>query len=172
MANDFNDWIDGAPIVPTNFLYSFDDWNDGSPVPLYNFWYESANTDLVLVTPVPWPGNLPLPLINSSQVGTGTDTRIQMETGRFRQVPLIDTMETAAVQWLFTEDQYSQFREFWHNDMQDGTIPVTLSIYGTLRACAFVEATYTWSRTDNVFAVSASLEMDVALYTLNRLLDA
>jgi hypothetical protein len=62
------------------------------------------------------------------------------------------------VSWNFTQDQFDDFRTFFNETLVNGSLTFDWEEVGTL---SFWQATYSFSRTDNLFSVTATLEVTV-----------
>lgn len=82
-----------------------------------------------------------------------------MESGRLRNRRLhASPIEMMEVAWNFTEDQFDIFKTFFDVGLENGTLEFDLAGIGTV---AFWESTYSQNHTDNLFYVSAKLELTV-----------
>lgn len=99
-----------------------------------------------------------------------------MESGRPR-VRAVDRecLEVMNVTWNFTGDQYKTFQDFFVNELEHGALVFELitlehasdptQIRQYVREVAFLDATYTFSGSDNLFVVEAVLEIDAEEFT-------
>lgn len=80
-----------------------------------------------------------------------------------------EVFETIDVQWNFTEDEYNTFRNWFIAELDQGVLRfqmVTLELSPTdtvmevTRVLAFLDGTYNFNRSDNLFTVTATLEVD------------
>lgn len=107
-----------------------------------------------------WPTTLPHPKVEHRQTVEPRSLETQMESGRVRVRRKYEISVTLyEVTWEFTKEEYVSFREFFKLDLDNGTSDFELSGIGTV---AFWGATYSFSRTDNNYSVSAVLEAVVS----------
>lgn len=116
-----------------------------------------------------WPTSLPLPLIKRKYDLDPRNASTIMETGRMRNRRVYDIpVKMIQVAWNFTQDEFDTFKSFFDTDLENGTLTFDWDEEGTL---AFYPATYDFTRTDNLFAVSATLEVVVAYNSTPELPD-
>jgi hypothetical protein len=95
---------------------------------------------------------------------------VLMESGRMRRRrTFLDPLELIAVSWNFTEDQFEAFKTFFEIDLQNGSehfelitpdFPPAGFVFRTVtRVLAFWECNYAFTRSDNLFSVTATLEV-------------
>ncbi len=98
-----------------------------------------------------------------------------MESGRQRIRRLYtEPIEVMEVTWNFTVDEYSTFRDFFIHTLQQGSLPFEMEtkefapdpdyIRVYTRQYAFLNGTYEFSRSDNLFSVRTTLEIDAEVY--------
>lgn len=108
-----------------------------------------------------WPTTLPLPLMGSR---TGVSSRgelVEMESGRARRRRQFeDPLEVMEVQWNFTKDEFDDFKIFFDANLENGSLSFIIEAYGIV---AFLNGTYSFSRSDNLFTVAASLLIITAI---------
>lgn len=121
-------------------------------------------------TPI-WPSTLSTPMLGRLHRFFPRPEVVQMESGRFRKRRIfLDSMELMEVQWSFTEDQFDAFELFFHEQLNNGSLSFVLTTAAAaegrppteediVREVVFWEGTYSFSRSDNLFAVSATLEV-------------
>jgi len=63
------------------------------------------------------------------------------------------------VEWNLVGDQFSDFKDFFEGDLANGSLPFVLYLLGGLHQVVFAEPEYFFTRTDNLFNVTASLEI-------------
>jgi len=155
---EFEVWSEGVPLSSPFGGGEFETWSQG--VPLADI---DGGLQVVLPTgrpdPVAWPAILPLPLISSTHRWRSGDLVTVMDSGRTRvrrQFPY--PLVTWEVAWNLTQDLYDEFRTFFQDTLQQGTITILLEIYGEEKELAFQDSRYSLSRSDGVFRVSAILE--------------
>ena len=94
-----------------------------------------------------------------------------MESGRRRVRRMqLEPIEVMDVTWNFTVDDYVTFRDFFIDDLEHGSlffVMETIEPADTLgfftrftRSYAFLDGTYVFSESDNLFTVNAALEVD------------
>jgi hypothetical protein len=111
-----------------------------------------------------WPDDLPLPLVGGSRDDQPKAALTTMETGRIRKRRMFDQqLKTLQVQWNFTEDQFSTFKSFYEDDLENGSLSFATELFHDesdgFREVAFTEDQYTFSRSDNLFTVDAELQI-------------
>lgn len=83
-----------------------------------------------------------------------------MESGRIRKRRLCaDPYEAWEVQWNFTEDQFDDFKAFFDTTLVNGSLSFAIDFFGIDREVVFVGGQYSFVRADNLFSVSATLEV-------------
>lgn len=152
-TNDFRHWDKGAPLLNTGGSLEFRFWNLGAP------YIDLSAQDPDRLPPVPWPTSLPVPYVDSRiNVSAKTDvTLFESGRSRYRRLILLP-FETIDVQWMFTGDQFETFKNYFEQDLDNGSRDVAVEIYGRARTMVFAESTYDVNRSDNLFNVSAKLE--------------
>jgi len=124
-----------------------------------------------------WPAGLPTPLLGRSHTIQPRSEVTRMESGRPRvRAADRECLEVMNATWNFTGDQYNTFRDFFINELEHGEKVfelVTLEqdsdptqIRQVVREVAFLDATYTFNRSDNLFTVEAELEIDAEEYAV------
>jgi hypothetical protein len=123
------------------------------------------NTDLP-----EWPSTIPVPLVDRQHEFRPLSDGTLMESGRMRirRASLLP-QEFIKVRWNFTEDQYETFEQFFQTTILNGELSFLLVTYDPSseefmvtevhREVAFVEGKYGFTKSDNLFAVSATLEV-------------
>lgn len=108
-----------------------------------------------------WPTALPAPLLEGYRLSSSSRKyATEMETGRKRlRRQFEDLRKTAEVQWTFTEDQFYTFRSFFQDVLQNGTLAFTLNLYGQPQEVRFLQASFAFDHSDNLFRVSSVLEI-------------
>lgn len=105
-----------------------------------------------------WPDALPVPLRAHQQAGELFTLRTEFESGRIRKRRTVpDPRETLTVTWNFTADQFEEFKTFFDESLENGSLNFVIPLFGAEREVEFRDSTYSFSRTDNLYAVSASL---------------
>lgn len=109
-----------------------------------------------------WPATLPKPLMGARVATDSRSWRTEMETGRVRQrrVQLLP-LRLVQAEWSFTGDAFETFKEFFEVSLENGSLPFALELFGAdseESEVAFM-GPYSWSRSDNLFSVSAVLEV-------------
>lgn len=125
-----------------------------------------------------WPTTLPAPLLGRKYTVMPRSSSVRMESRRQRIRRLYtDSLELIDVTWNFTGDDYATFRDFFQEDLEQGTLFFTMEtkeltddpaiIHVYTRDYAFLDATYSFSESDNLFAVQATLQigLDSESYT-------
>jgi len=121
---------------------------------------------------IDWPETLPLPLIGVSVNNNPINIRTQMESGRIRMRRMnSSTKELWKVSWNLTEDQYADFKAFFETDLTNGSENFEIDLFGVRATVTFSESTYTWTREDSLFTVSAVLEV-ISYGTMDLLVTA
>lgn len=117
-----------------------------------------------------WPETIPTPLLERSHQLVPRSEATIMESGRRRIRRSHDeSIELIKARWNFTVDQFQTFETFVSSELEHGELSFIMETYepSTLpghikqvtRTLAFFEP-YTFNRSDNLFAVSATLEVD------------
>lgn len=115
-------------------------------------------------TTIYWPAELPAPLTapKTSFVSRAIETEMESARRRVRRTEA-GSQEFIEVSWNFTQDQYEVFRAFFNDTLRQGSNYFLLPLKGYQRwvdrAVSFVDAKYTFSHTDNLYNVSATLEL-------------
>lgn len=113
-----------------------------------------------------WPDALPTPLLGR-QRGIGSQalaTRMDSGRVRVRQTQTVP-LELQSVRWNFTAGQFSEFLTFFQEDLENGELSFLMPTAKTgetdqdEKEFAFWEGRFDWEHTDNLFAVSATLEL-------------
>jgi len=118
-----------------------------------------------------WPDGLDTPLVDRKHQILPRSQVTRMESGRNRIRRLqLEPIEVVDVTWNFVADAYVTFRNFFINDLEHGSLffvmetlePSPLPGYSYLmtRSYAFLDGTYSFSESDNLFTVTATLEID------------
>ena len=118
-----------------------------------------------------WPEGLDTPLVERRHTIYPRASTVKMESGRRRVRRMqLEPIEILDVTWNFTADAYVTFRDFFINDLEHGSlffVMETLEPTDELgqyilftRSYAFLDGTYVFSESDNLFTVNASLEVD------------
>lgn len=118
-----------------------------------------------------WPETLPLPSVGA-QLNTVPQNEItSMETGRTRirrrSVPLWEMFD---FECNFMEDKFEEFKEFFEQDLENGSRIFVLEVFGVETEVYFAEPTYAWERSDNLFKIKFNLcavteeEVDLLLH--------
>lgn len=82
-----------------------------------------------------------------------------MESGRVRNRRVyLEPMEHLEVQWNFTEDEFSTFKVFFDQTISNGSRSFMMEVFGEETEMAFAEGNYSFSRSDNLVSVVATLE--------------
>lgn len=113
-----------------------------------------------------WP-DIPVPLVVRAHSFNPRDERTRMESARTRKRRLFtDALELVDVTWHFTYDQFETFKGFFEDDLEHGSNRFEMSHYSLEESVPGVVTeeytfweNYTWSRSDNLFAVTATLEV-------------
>ncbi len=112
--------------------------------------------------PVQWPDALPAPLRTRAVQLLSRNTVTEMGSRRLRQRRgHIEIMQVMKVTWSFTSDQFDTFRNYFAEDLVHGSEAFEMDG----ETYSFLEPVYSFSRTDNLFQVSAMLEMDPGVET-------
>lgn len=153
----FRNWLDGAPVV-----------EQGGSIVEEPEGGSSAGSGAADGAPL--PSNIPVPLIHRSMRTLARATSVKMESKRIRRrrthSAILDILE---VRWHLTADQFQWFKDFFEDTLQNGTLPFTMTTFDPSPKpgivveidwkLAFLNATYTLVRSDNLFAVDADLEV-------------
>lgn len=115
-------------------------------------------------TTIYWPEGLPLPMVGARSSFESKSIQSEMESSRLRIRRLtIEPHETIEVIWHFTREQYTVFKAFFDIDLINGSQFFLMELIGydelVHRTVAFVDAKYSFSREDNLYAVSGMLEV-------------
>lgn len=125
-----------------------------------------------------WPLSLSTPMMGRKHMILPRSSSVRMESRRQRIRRLFpDSLELIEVTWNFTADEYAAFRTFFMEDLEQGTLfftmetreltanPEFIRIY--TRDYAFLDGTYSFTSSDNVFTVQATLQigLDSETYT-------
>ena len=118
-----------------------------------------------------WPEGLDTPLVERRHQILPRSQITEMESGRKRIRRLqLEPIEVVDVTWNFVADAYVTFRNFFINDLKHGSLffvmetiepsdgPSTFIRF--TRSYAFLDGKYNFSQSDNLFTVSAILEVD------------
>lgn len=112
------------------------------------------------VVPNVWPVTLPLPVRNSRRQYLPRNLRTVMETGRVRvRRQSLTPFDVLHCIWNFTADQFATFKTFFEDTLTNGSEAFTMEILGEAndREVRFLDATYSFTRSDNLVSVSAAL---------------
>lgn len=120
---------------------------------------------------VTWPDSIPVPMIERSHTINPRHLITGMETNRKRVRRQHDeVIEILDVTWNFTRDEYDAFRTFFIEEIEQGQdyfrlttieLSATPGTHAEVeRIVAFLDGTYQFSRSDNLFSVSAQLEVN------------
>lgn len=83
---------------------------------------------------------------------------VMMDSGRIRHRRVHELpIETQTLSWTFTEDEFEAFQAFFENDLENGSLPFSLEIYGESKEVSFLDGSYQFSRGDNVYSVTATV---------------
>lgn len=118
-----------------------------------------------------WPPGLPTPLLGRTHTIAPRSEVTRMESGRPRVRPAdVESLEVMDATWNFTQDQYNTFQTFFINELEHGEkifelvtleqAPDPTKVRQWVREVAFLDATYSFNRSDNLFVVQAVLEID------------
>jgi hypothetical protein len=119
---------------------------------------------------IQWPYELPVPLFGRTHKFTarGEATEMASEWVRWRRLQ-DDPIETIAVQWNFTNDQYARFELFFNDTLKNGEKVFTLETYDqsseehmitiVTRVVAFL-GVYKGNRDGNLHSVTATLVVE------------
>ena len=108
-------------------------------------------------TPI-WPDALPVPLRAHQRTGDLLFTRTEFDSGRIRKRRIADDpREYWEVTWHFTRDQFEEFKRFFDETLENGSSNFAIEMFGEVRDVEFKESTYTFSHSDNLYAVSSTL---------------
>lgn len=123
---------------------------------------------------VEWPEDLPVPLLGRRHTLNPRSIITVMESNR-KRVRRSDpeAIELLNVRWNFTRDEFDAFRTFFIEDLEQGVLPFTMVTYDpsptvglttqiTWTLAFFGVPPYQFARSDNLFEVSATLEVDAA----------
>lgn len=109
-------------------------------------------------TPI-WPEALALPGLVLSGRQDPQRVRTEMETGRFRnRRQFLDPLETLNARWSFVQDDFDTFKTFFETELVNGSLSFAMEVYGVVTEVAFLESKYSFTRSDNLFVVSAVLQ--------------
>jgi hypothetical protein len=119
---------------------------------------------------IEWP-NIPVPLIdNPSYTILPRSYVTPMESKRIRIRRMqVCSIELLDVTWHFTKDEYELFEQFFNETLETGSLPFSITtkesdpfgsgLVEVDRNVAFWKAEYSFSRSDNLYAVTATLEI-------------
>lgn len=108
----------------------------------------------------PYPVTLPAPLLGRRHTRLPRPLVTVMESERVRVRPqYTESLELMDVQWNFTVDQFQTFESFFRNTLSQGEGDFALEVLGTTFTLAFFPATYSFAKSDNLFSVTATLEV-------------
>lgn len=117
-------------------------------------------------------GTIPTPLIERTHILAPRSLVTVMESRRKRvRRQHHEALEMMDVQWNFTQDQYDTFRNWFIDELDQGVKTFPLStlelspepgkMLAVTRICAFINVPpYTFSRSDDLFTVFATLAID------------
>lgn len=122
-----------------------------------------------------WPITIPTPLIGRSIRVNPRSWNTTMESLRSRvRRAHAAPLKVMSVSWNFTQDQYEAFEAFFIETIQQGSLPFAMEtleqdpdplfVRAFLRELAFLNGTYKWTQSDNLFIVTAELEVDAESY--------
>jgi len=104
-----------------------------------------------------WPTTLPVALIKRRYDLDPRNVQTLMESGRVRTRRTYDIpVKMIDVTWNFTLDQFNEFRSFFNDDLENGTLTFDWEEEGSL---AFFPPSYEVTGTDGVYSVRAKLEV-------------
>lgn len=157
MIDEFGFWSEGIPVLDTGGDADFGFWYEGVP------FLDEVGHPPVIPTgrpdPIAWPTTLPVPLLPTRFASRGSNMAVLFESGRTRtRRTFLTPLETLDVQWNFTEDQFNTFKTFFDVTLNNGATTILIEIYGVEKEMAFQESNYAFSRSDNLFSVTATLE--------------
>jgi len=105
-----------------------------------------------------WPDSLPLPLVNPQILSSPRNEITVMETGRSRTRRHAETLWSIYdVSWNFTDDKFALFRTFFEEELEHGSLPFVIELFGVDTEVRFLEPEYGMARSDNLMAVTAKL---------------
>ncbi len=82
-----------------------------------------------------------------------------MESGRVRnRRDYLEPMETLEVQWSFIEEEFGIFKAFFDQTLENGSQSFTFNVFGEDKEMAFLDGNYSFSHSDNLVSVVATLE--------------
>ena len=107
-----------------------------------------------------WPSSLPLPLVSSQTEVAPRAGQMEMESGRVRRRRFfIDPFLVTDVKWSFIRDQFSTFKSFFEETLENGSKTFIISIHGENKVVAFMEGKYSHSHSDGEVSVGGSLQI-------------
>ena len=121
---------------------------------------------------VDWPVGLGLPLVGNRRKLQPRSFITRMDSKRTRVRRSYETyLDLVDFDWNFTEDEFDTFKTFFEDSLLNGTYPFVITLVDiddssqyAITEYAFWEATYSFSRSDNlvnVFATCVVLEEEV-----------
>jgi len=117
-----------------------------------------------------WPGGVPVPLVERKHAVAPRSTLTEMESSRIRvrREHLLE-IEAIHVTWHMTEEQHVAFQNFFTADLLNGELPFfmltedfpvdAITERHTTRILAFMDGQYTTQHSDNLYVVTALLEV-------------
>jgi len=108
-----------------------------------------------------WPETLPAPHVAMIVASNPRNMRTVMETGRVRnRRGFATTLDTYEATWMFTQDQFVAFRDFFNETLENGSLSFMLPMQDdTEIEAAFMKGVYQFSRSDNLYSVKGVLEV-------------
>lgn len=108
----------------------------------------------------PWPDTIPSPLVRAQVAVDPRSETTEMEGGWIRKRRQhLEPRKVWDVEWNFVVDQFVTFKDFFDGDLGNGSLPFVLYMLGGFKRVVFADADYSYTRTDNLFNVTASLEV-------------
>jgi hypothetical protein len=105
-----------------------------------------------------WPDALPQPLRAHRRNRDLRHLRTEFETGRLRKRRLfVDPRDSWDVVWHFTADEFSQFKAFFDDSLQNGSLNFAITLFQSEREVEFKDSIYSVARSDNLYVVSTTL---------------
>ena len=109
--------------------------------------------------PIDWPASLPVPHIERRYQNLPRSEVVQMEGARIRSRRNHDaSLYLIDVKWTFTQDQYDTFRTFFDDTLFNGEDPFIIDLDSPSTEVVFLGG-YSFTKADNQFTVSSSLEV-------------
>lgn len=111
-----------------------------------------------------WPENLPVPLRAHKKVRELLVSRTEMDSGRIRKRRIVeDPRDTLEATWNFTSDQFEGFKTFFDVNLENGQNNFLITLFGAEREVVFRDSTYSFTHSDNLYTVNASLFIEPLL---------